>query len=232
MIRSLMHMDIVSWLIQIVAVVFSLSFHECAHAWWAYRLGDTTAAQQGRISLNPLRHLEPLGFLMMLFAPIGWARPVPVNPAGFRRGKNARSGFMEVALAGPVSNLLLAWISCFIYVAILTFSPRSLLLPSHHPVNLLIQLFITLFAVNVNLAVFNLLPFPPLDGFNIYGRFLPASAYRFLGEKSSVFMSVLFFMIAFLPQYFGRCLQAFRAPFFWLIQKSVTTLVGFFSGGM
>lgn len=227
MIRNLANINIFSFLIQIIAVVFSLSFHECAHAYWAKHLGDDTAEKQGRITLNPLAHLEPIGFLMMVFAPIGWAKPVMVNPSKFRPGKNSRTGFMEVALAGPVSNLILAWIAYFLYALIYKLSPNGLL-DQNLATSLLLQLFLMLIAVNINLAVFNLLPIPPLDGFNIYGRFLPPNIYRFIYEKSNMCMMAIFFILVLSPSSFARVMNSLRMPFFYVISKSVDFILSIF----
>ena len=98
--------------ILIVTLVFSLSFHEFAHAYIAYSLGDHTAAYQGRLTLNPLAHLDPMGSLMMLFIGFGYAKPVPVNPVNL---SNPRTGMMKVAFAGPASNLFLALIASFLF---------------------------------------------------------------------------------------------------------------------
>ena len=98
-------------LILILALVFSLSFHEFAHAYVAYRLGDDTAAHQGRLTLNPLAHLDPIGSLMLLFIGFGYAKPVPVNPMNL---DNPRTDMMKVAFAGPASNLLLCGIGCML----------------------------------------------------------------------------------------------------------------------
>lgn len=214
-----------------LAVIFSLSFHECAHAFWAYKLGDDTAYRQGRITLNPISHLEPIGFLMMLFAPIGWAKPVPVNPANFRRNKNSRTGFMEVALAGPLSNVILAMISYFIYSLAIIFvlqSSRVGTVGVGRLMALLLEFLNVMIIVNLNLAVFNLLPFPPLDGFNIYGRLLPRNIYEFIYAKSNLCMIIMFMLVAFLPGVFSRIMHVIRLPIFYLITKPIDLIFSLF----
>src|SRR5665647_733025 len=107
-------------IILIFVLCLSLSFHEFSHAWVANRLGDDTAALQGRLTLNPLKHLDPVGSIVFLIAGIGWARPVPVNPARFSREGTMKSGMMKVSLAGPLSNLLLATVANFLFYVIFT----------------------------------------------------------------------------------------------------------------
>jgi Zn-dependent protease len=152
-----------------LAVILLVSFpvHEFAHAWVAYRLGDDTAARQGRLSLNPLRHLDPFGALMLIVTQaFGWARPVPVAPWRLRYGP--RVGHALVSAAGPASNLLMAAGAGFLW--------RSGLL-RHLPLNLdlAVVLFVT---INVGLALFNLIPLGPLDGFAVLSGVVDASTAR------------------------------------------------------
>ncbi len=146
----------------LLTLLIAIDVHECAHAWAANELGDPTARYQGRLSLNPLVHLDPLGTLMMLFSVfygfgIGWGKPVPVNPVYLRYGP--RVGMALVSVAGPLSNLLLATIVAVpIRVAIATGTP----LPE-----LLALLLGTMVSVNIGLALFNLLPISPLDGHSV-----------------------------------------------------------------
>jgi Zn-dependent protease len=157
----------------ILALVISLSIHEFAHAWSAYELGDATARNQGRLTLNPIAHLDPIGALMIVFMSIsgvgiGWAKPVPVNPYNLRT--DPRVGMGLTSAAGPFSNLVLA--------ALFAIPLRlGLQVPS------LLQSFILVMViVNVSLALFNLIPLPPLDGFSvvqgILGTFRTRWAYE------------------------------------------------------
>ncbi len=163
---------------RLIIVLIALTVHEVAHGWVALKLGDDTAAKFGRLSLNPAKHLDPWGFLCMLFFGFGWANPVPIRAGRF---KNPRRGMALSALAGPVSNLLLAvliWVPLEI-VTLVIFN-GNVPLNSQFSANLTMVLFqfLYLFAsMNVSLAVFNFLPIPPLDGSRILYAFLPDKLY-------------------------------------------------------
>lgn len=151
------------YLLRFFVLIVSLTFHEAAHAWVAWRLGDETAKRLGRLTLNPLAHLDPLGTLMILGSmPIGWAKPVPVDSRFIR---NPRSGMPLVAFAGPLSNLVLAFFGCLLYFAL-----ADRVLGSGWYVMLI--LFIQ---INFSLAIFNLLPIAPLDGAKIVTAFMSDS---------------------------------------------------------
>jgi Zn-dependent protease len=168
-------LDLVFVFIGFAVLVASLSVHEAAHAWTADKLGDPTARMLGRVSLNPARHVDPIGTiafpliaLLTRLPLLGWARPVPVNTRNFR---NPRRDFVFVAAAGPVSNLLLAAVGAVAWQFIATgLSERELAEALVGPVPLFVLLLIE---VNVLLAVFNMIPVPPLDGGNVLGGLLP-----------------------------------------------------------
>lgn len=179
----------------LVALIIGVTIHECAHAWMANQLGDSTARLMGRISLNPVVHFDPLGALMILLMAfqgigIGWGKPTPVNPYHLRHGP--RVGMGMVALAGPLSNLLLA--------AVVAVPLRlGLRLPG-----LLDLLIWTVVIANIGLAVFNLLPIPPLDGFSVLMGVLSSIRARWAYEWSSTLtrlesqgVMVLFFVLMF-----------------------------------
>jgi Zn-dependent protease len=204
--------DIVSLLITIFVLAVSLSFHEMAHAWSAWKLGDDTAAMQGRLTMNPMAHLDPIGSLVFLLAGIGWARPVPINPSRFSRSKTIKQGIMLTSLAGPMSNLVLAAISLIIFNLILT------LLIVLNAVNtsfadVVVQLRNFMFTANVTLAVFNLLPVPPLDGYKIFGSLLPNQLYyRIMGYER--YIGIIFLMLVFFGRgILGTILSVIRIPF-------------------
>jgi Zn-dependent protease len=163
--------DLALGLTQFVVLLFSLSFHESAHAWTALRQGDPTAQSLGRISLNPLVHIDPVGTvvmpLLMIFTGVpllGWAKPTPVNPRLFR---SLRGGQILVSAAGPISNMLLA----LIFTALLFIAVRTLPDPlNEQPLVVFLDLGVKL---NVSLAIFNLIPLPPLDGSHVAEWALP-----------------------------------------------------------
>ena len=155
----------------IIPALFCITIHELAHGFTAYCLGDTTAKDMGRLTLNPIKHIDIFGILMMVIVGFGWAKPVPVN---MRRFKNPKWYMAITALAGPVSNIMLAIVVFFIYG--LLFTP----LGGNYATggNEIALLMISRAAVlSVSLAVFNLLPIPPLDGSKVLFSLLPESAY-------------------------------------------------------
>ncbi|MCL6453258.1 MAG: site-2 protease family protein [Alicyclobacillus sp.] len=156
-----------SFIFRLIAILVGLVLHEFAHALAADWLGDRTARLAGRVTLNPLAHLDPLGLIMILFAPIGWAKPTPVDPGRLR---HPRSGAALVALAGPVMNLLVALVGLLVLVNGFP-APVSL-------VGFLPQALWWLVSVNAYLFIFNLIPIPPLDGGHILSNLLPYRAER------------------------------------------------------
>ncbi len=159
----------------LIPLLLSLSVHEWAHAWSAYRLGDDTASREGRLTLDPLAHIDPLGtfLLPMLGIPFGWAKPVPVNPVRFRRNVSMRTGMMITAAAGPISNIVLAVLATVITALFLRFKPD--VLEAYPAVSFLLGVAIQM---NIALAIFNLLPIPPLDGSRVVDGLMP---YRYQG---------------------------------------------------
>lgn len=170
--------DLQGFLITLLVLCISLSFHEMAHAFAAHRLGDDTAAQQGRLTMNPLAHLDPIGAIAFLIGGIGWAKPVPINPSRFKDSVSVKKGLMLTSLAGPLANLLLAVVSViFMFVA---FTFELMMAGTGTVLKILTSLFQNLYGANIVLAVFNLLPVPPLDGFKVFGSALPDRLYYHL----------------------------------------------------
>ncbi len=173
----MLNFDIKYMLLSALAVLITLTVHEYAHAYAAYKLGDDTAKNFGRLSLNPIKHIDPIGAICMLLFRIGWAKPVPINARNF---KNPKRDFALSALAGPLSNIILAFIFSGVYfftfnmLKDVQFEEGSFLLTL--VINLLEFLFI-FFSVNVGLGVFNLLPIPPFDGSRLLNVFLPPKTY-------------------------------------------------------
>jgi Zn-dependent protease len=180
---SLMQPEVL--LSRLLILIIALPIHELAHAFIAYRLGDVTSRDYGRLSLNPLNHLDPIGALMILLGGFGWAKPVPVNPYGLYRSRNATTGFALVSLAGPLSNIFLA--------ALFAIPIRLDLIPA----GFLWRLVVSFIAINIVLAVFNLFPIPPLDGSRIAVAVLPRQwgEYILRAESYGIFIILGLFFI-------------------------------------
>jgi Zn-dependent protease len=187
--------------LDLLVMVLSLSVHECAHAWVAYRLGDDTAQREGRLSLNPSTHVDPLGTLLIpalsifmggAFGFIGWARPCPVDPKRFKRTVPMRRGMALVAAAGPLSNLVLALLALGLFA--LCKRTDVGLWDSAGRTSGIAALLVTMFHVNVGLMVFNFLPIPPLDG----SRLLPRSMDE-LQARLAPYSVVLLLLIINVP---------------------------------
>ncbi len=177
--------DIYRILLMIIPVLMALTVHEYAHALAAFRLGDPTAEREGRLTLNPLAHLDPIGTIMLFFSQlIGWAKPVPFNPANLR---NPVRDATLVALAGPLSNFALA---VFLSIAFKILSLAGLFSLPSIGLNLLI-IFKLAILINISLGFFNLLPFPPLDGFKVLSYFLPYQWVAF-AYKNNMLLTILF----------------------------------------
>ncbi len=165
--------SLISVLVSIPVILFSLSFHEMFHAIAANSLGDPTAKLAGRMTINPLKHLDPIGTIMMFIIGIGWAKPVPVNARFF---KNPKNGMALTALAGPLSNLGLAFVSDVIE-HLLRLVPVSTADWYYYPLLIVYYMFWVSTYLNIALAVFNMLPVPPFDGSRVLFAFLPENAY-------------------------------------------------------
>ena len=165
-------------------LIFSLCFHEFSHGYIAYKLGDHTAARNGRLTLNPLAHLDPIGSLMILFVGFGWAKPVPVNPVNF---SNPRLDMMKVAFAGPASNLLLAFTGGLMM--------RLVNIVGLLQSEMFIQTLYYFILINISLAVFNMIPVAPLDGSQIFGNMIsknnPELAWKLQMYGPKILMGII-----------------------------------------
>lgn len=160
---------LITLLLTLPAVILCLSIHETCHGLAAYALGDRTAANQGRLTLDPMAHIDPMGFLCMLLLGFGWAKPVPVNTSNFR---NRRAGMAIVAAAGPVSNFLIGFFGYLLYFFI-SYATASMSGVAGLFVWVVAQFFRYLATLSVGLGTFNLLPVYPLDGYRVLDAFLP-----------------------------------------------------------
>lgn len=177
-------------IILVPVILFSLTIHEYAHALVAYRLGDDTAKRQGRLSLNPLVHLDVLGTLLLFIVHFGWAKPVPVDPRNFR---NPKKDMLMVALAGPVSNILTAIAAAVILKALFE---NFAAIPPGSGADVAARMLVWFMYIGIVLAVFNMIPVPPLDGSRVLYGLLPDSlAYRYARfETYGIFILFAFFL--------------------------------------
>jgi len=199
----------------IIAFVFALTIHEFAHAWVSDRLGDPTARLMGRLTLNPRVHLDPLGTLMILFASFGWAKPVPFDPFNL---KNPRRDTMFISLAGPVANLLGASISAVLLRLVLLI-PTGSSMVIEGIVTFFITLLMMFVILNVNLAIFNLIPIHPLDGFKIVEGILPERESK---QWASLQGLGIFMIILFVFPLFGG-----TSPILRFISPIITSIITF-----
>lgn len=210
-------MDTRSLIAGLLGILLALDVHECFHAWVADKLGDPTARYLGRISLNPIVHLDPIGTMMMLFAAfagrgIGWGKPVPVNPRNLRYGP--RIGMGIVSFAGPLANLATAAV---------------IGLPLRLRMNLpgtLDQLLLRVMFINIGLAVFNLIPLPPLDGYGVLQGILAGirgpTSFRISQSLTTLERQgpILLLVLILAGQYFGLdLLGRFMDPLVWLFTR-------------
>jgi len=154
-----------SLLLSLPGILIAISFHEMAHAYAADAMGDPTPKDAGRLTVNPLKHIDPLGFISMLLFRFGWAKPVPVNPNNF---KDKKKGMIAVALSGVLTNLLLAFLGMAAYLAVIPLNNETLMIILQY-----------IYIYNIVFAVFNIIPIPPLDGSQILVLFLPPKALMF-----------------------------------------------------
>ena len=176
---------IIGLLLTLPGVLLAITFHEFAHAYAADKLGDDTPRRQGRLSLNPMDHVDPLGILMLMFVHIGWGKPVQVNPRNYDRRFTMEKADAIVSAAGPLMNFTLSIVLTLIYCAIIKFAPATFYLQTAGQVTL--SIIFNAIIVNVGLGVFNFIPLPPLDGSKIILPVLPSKAKYWLINNSQIF---------------------------------------------
>lgn len=176
------------YLVRALVMLIAIPFHEAAHAWVSYKLGDSTAKDAGRLSLNPMAHFDLLGALCMVFVGVGWAKPVPTNPRHF---KNPKFGMALSASAGPIANILLAFVSMVLYKVIYYITPDTA------GWGFVLFFLLNMARLNIMLAVFNLLPVPPLDGSRLMTVFLPQRTYfKIMQYEHYIMMGMFLLLIA------------------------------------
>lgn len=186
--------NLIVMLFTIPALLIAFPVHEFSHGITAYALGDKTAKNMGRLTLNPIKHLDVLGTICIIFLHFGWAKPVPVNPNNF---KNPKAGMSLTALAGPVSNFILAFLSLFLEGLYIIAMGNKVASGVLYVISYIIVNFLYTSAfINISLGIFNLIPIPPLDGQKIIGFLLPDSLQNFF-DRNGMYFQVLLMILLF-----------------------------------
>lgn len=176
----------------IPVILIAITFHEFAHAFAADKLGDNTPRSQGRLTLNPLKHIDPVGFALLIVAGFGWGKPVEINPRNFKRNISMTKAEAIVSFAGPLTNFILAIISTIILAILLKFD--LLVNLQTNVMVVILEFIIGLISINVGLGLFNLIPLPPLDGSKILNHFLPYNAREWF-VRNQYIMYIVFMII-------------------------------------
>lgn len=198
-------------LYRLPAVFIGFSFHEFAHALVAYRMGDDTAKINGRLTLDPTAHIDPIGILMLILFKFGWAKPVPINPGNF---KNRKQGIILVSLAGPMMNFIIAIISLLTYgLVYFKFGIENVILDG---------IMINIYFINIGLGIFNLIPLPPLDGSKILAGILPVKLeYKFYQYEQYSYILLLILI-------FTNVIDYILSPMFYYAEKLISSIVSLF----
>ncbi len=190
-------------MLSIPAVLLAITVHEFGHAFAAYKLGDDTPLRQGRLSLNPFDHVDPLGLAMLLFAHIGWGKPVQIDPRNYNRNISVEKADAIVSFAGPLMNFITAIVFALIYCAIIKFAGMTFLLSNIGVI--IISIISYIVTMNIGLGVFNLIPLPPLDGSKIFLPILPHNTKSWFIEHEQLFYFI--FLIIWITGIAGRLIS-------------------------
>lgn len=209
-------MELLALLLTLPGVIIAITFHEFAHAYVADKLGDDTPRRQGRITLNPLAHIDPVGVFMLIFVHFGWGKPVEINPTNFNRKRSMTKQEMLVALAGPLMNIIIALILTIILFAINTFAPSFTITMTGLIISLVLQMAIS---VNIGLGIFNLIPLPPLDGSKIFINILPYKAKTWFQDNIQIFYII--FVVLWVTNLMGYIIS----PVISVVSKGIYELV-------
>ena len=189
--------------LSIPAVLLAITVHEFGHAYAAYKLGDDTPLRQGRLSLNPLDHIDPLGLAMLLFAHIGWGKPVQVDPRNYNRNISVEKADAIVSFAGPLMNFITAIVFALIYCALYKFAGVAFLMSTVG--SIIMAIIASIVTMDIGLGVFNLIPLPPLDGSKIILPILPQNAKYWLMDHEQIFYLV--FLLIWITGFAGQLIS-------------------------
>ena len=199
--------NLVYYILSAIAALIALTIHEYCHGYAAYKMGDDTAKNFGRLTLNPLKHLDLYGTICMILFHIGWAKPVPVNARNF---KDPKKGFAITAAAGPIANLILSFISAFLYLLVfalvkdIRFYEKDF---TYHLLSNILSFILIFHSINLGLGLFNLLPIPPFDGSRLMYVFLPQKLYfAVMQHEKKIYYGVLIWLL--LGKYVAMAVRA------------------------
>lgn len=215
---------LIATLLTLPAVIIAISFHEFAHANAADKLGDTTPRNQGRLTLNPLKHLDPFGFVLLMFANIGWGKPVEINPNNFTSNKSRGTCEAIVSLAGPLMNFFIAIVCIVAQILLYNFASNFIVYSTLG--NVIYTFLMLLISINIGLGVFNLIPLPPLDGEKIFKNVLPSKARYWLDSNSQTLYVV--FMILWITGFLGRIASPIINVVFNVLYLAIESIMGIF----
>lgn len=210
--------SIESLILALPGVIVAMTFHEFAHAWVATKLGDDTPRRQGRLNLNPMSHIDPVGLLSLLLLGFGWGKPVQINTRNIDSKYSLSKAEALVAIAGPLMNIIIAFISLLIsYILLLTIDTLT------KPIQILIIILQSIAFVNLSLGVFNLIPVYPLDGSKVLSHFLPYRAKEWMMQNQFM-LTIILFLVVFSTNIIGYIVQYIYSGMLFLIEY----LIGIF----
>ena len=209
---------IFSTLLTLPGVILAITFHEFAHAYAADKLGDTTPRAQGRLTLDPRSHIDPFGIILLVFAHIGWGKPVQINPRNFNSNKSVEKCEAIVSIAGPLTNFILSIIFTIIYYAICVFTPKFIYTDIGNIIGTMVYATIL---VNIGLGVFNLIPIHPLDGEKIFRLVMPYKVKNWIDTNMQTIYVV--FLVLWV---FTDILTMIVSPVIELVYKGIFYVVG------
>lgn len=215
--------SLLSTLLTIPGVIIAMTFHEFAHAFVADKLGDDTPRRQGRLNINPLSHIDPVGLALLLFAGFGWGKPVEINPANFKGKYSISKAEAIVAAAGPIMNFILAFV--FMIITFVLFNATNIVSAlGIKTATILNTIMSDIVMINIGLGVFNLIPLPPLDGSKVLMNFLGYKARNWFmeNERNFYMVFVMLWVTGILSRIVTPVFSAVASGMYWVVFKIVS----------